>query len=199
KIILLGPNHEDRGSLGALTTDSGWETPFGVVQADSKAIFSLGDRGLVRVDNESLVAEQSVTALVAFIKYYLPEAQIVPIVLKSGFALEEAEILGEVLAELWDETSVLLASVDFSHYLTNFEAQRKDEVTLRAISDRNLPELFDLNSDYLDSPQAIGTLLVAVGLLGANEMEVLYHSNSGELSGNDFVPTTSYFVLTFRR
>ena len=52
-------------------------------------------------------------------------------------------------------------------------------------------------ANHIDSPPAIGTLLVSMEKNESNTIDIINHTNSGELLADFSIPTTSYFVLTF--
>jgi AmmeMemoRadiSam system protein B len=152
---------------------------------------------LIHEDDQIVGAEHSMGNIMPFIKYYLPETKVVPLVLHNDITLDEASKLGEQLANLMKPDTVILASVDFSHYLTGEEAAKKDEETLLALNNKNLGRIFSMNDDYLDSPPSIGVLFQAMNQLGTNNFKVLDHTNSGILLDNKKIQTTSYITLVF--
>src|SRR3989344_6065645 len=129
KIILIGPNHYEKGNFKALTSLYSWGTPFGIVKPDIDIINLLLSQNLVQVNEDALPGDHSVSGSIPFMKYYLPEAKIVPIILKGGFSQKEAEVLAENLKQLVSDDVVVVAAVDFSHYLTSPQAKEKDKVT----------------------------------------------------------------------
>jgi MEMO1 family protein len=94
--------------------------------------------------------------------------------------------------------TLILDSVDFSHYLTAAQAERNDKKTLDIMQRFDYPSLFTLNNDYVDSPPSIGVFLMAMQALGATDSTMLYNTNSGFLEGNDYIQTTSYFSIMYR-
>jgi AmmeMemoRadiSam system protein B len=90
-----------------------------------------------------------------------------------------------------------LASVDFSHYLTNFEAKEKNIESLRAIEKRSYDELFSFGNDHMDSPASVALVLKTMDAINANKMTVLHDTNSGEMLGDNFSQITSYLSLSF--
>lgn len=196
-IILIGPNHYEKGDFKALTSLYGWQTPFGVVEPNEQITKDLLKNNLVKIDEEVLPKDHSVAGIMPFIKYYLPNTQVVPILLSSYISQEEAHILASNLKGHMDKDAIIIAAVDFSHYLTNQQAQEKDEVTLEVMKNFDYRQLFSLNNDYLDSPPSIATLLTMMQKLGTTKMELLHHTNSGELQKDNYIETTSYFSIAY--
>lgn len=196
-IILIGPNHYERGKGPLLTSLYGWETPFGVVAPDSETIKGLIDKGTLIIDEETLVNEHSVAGVMPFIKYYLPKTRVVPIIISSSQTQNEIEAFANMLLPYINNDIVVIAPVDFSHYLTSSQAKEKDKVSLEVIKNLDYRQLYSFNNDYLDSPQSIGALLFLMRERGTTDMEIFNHTNSGELLNNDTVETTSYFSIGF--
>jgi AmmeMemoRadiSam system protein B len=196
-IILLGPNHSNKGA--PITTSLlGWQTPFGVVDVDEKQIKRLRQVSpSIQVNDDILGKEHAIGNIMPFIKYYLPETKVVPLVFTNSFTREEAHVLGEKIAAAMGDKTVILASVDFSHNLKSDEATLRDQETLQALKEWNLGRIFTMNDEYLDSPASIGVLFTAMNKLGSNEFAVLNHTNSGVILGNKNIATTSYITLLF--
>lgn len=196
-VIVVGPNHEHKGQR-ILTGRRDWATPFGVVATDLELVDRLAAAGLAVVDDESLTAEHSIGALMPYLKFHAPGATVVPIVLHRDVSIAEQRTLARALAPLLGPDRLLVASVDFSHYLTRAEAEAKDEVTLAAILAFDLERLMRMGPDHLDSPGSLGVLMLTMRELGAAGPEVAAHTNSGIILGSDSIETTSYFTLKYR-
>ena len=134
-----------------------------------------------------------------FIKYYLPQAKVVPIILHHDLSLEEANTLGTLIAEEAGEGAVVVASVDFSHYLTRQEAEEKDKETLEALRQGNMGQIFSFGNDYLDSPPSLGVLFSVMKSWEITDFTVVKNTNSGEVLKNDQMETTSYFTMVFTK
>jgi len=197
-IIVAGPNHDNEGDADAATSRIPWETPFGLLSVDEDLIAEMIFETGVELKDDIISDEQSIAALVAYFKYYLPETNIVPIILKSGFDISNVEKLSEYLSQKINKEIVLIVSVDFSHYLSFDVAQKKDEITLSLIKDNNINGIYGLNSDYLDSPPSISLLIRTMEKAGADNPEVLAHSNSALFLEKPISSTTSYFIITYR-
>lgn len=196
-IILLGPNHFEKGNFKVLTSLYSWDTPFGVVDADEEIIMSLIFSNLIKLDEEVLPNDHAVSGIMPFIKYYLPQAKVVPILLSGKLNKNDSAVLANSLSKFITKDAVVVAAVDFSHYLTSSQAKKKDQTTLAVMKDFDYKQLYLLNNDYLDSPPSIGALLMVMQNLGTTKMDLLYHSNSGEMQKNDYIETTSYFEIAF--
>lgn len=197
-VVVLGPNHKRAGMTGLHTCALDWETPFGVLEADGSAALSLVE-ALKAADSRTIMEEEySVSGLAPYIKYYLPEAKILPVLLHGDYGRENSERLGSFLAEsLKGRKAVILASVDFSHYLPVDQADRMDEITLEALENMDTEKISRMGNDNLDSPPSITALLTAMKAVEATDFKLLGHNNSSRIAGSGADYTTSYFTALF--
>ena len=193
-VILIGPNHDNEGYPGVLTSELAWSTPFGLVQPDRERIDALIGRGLISVDEPVLSTEHSVAGIIPAIAYYLPGARVVPLIIRGDAGPEDAERLGRALAAELDGDTLLVAAVDFSHDLVSSAAERNNAVTLAALRAGDGATLFTLDNRYLDSPETIAVLMASMASAGAGPFVLTADTNSAALRGDELAPTTSYLV-----
>ncbi|NLW63066.1 MAG: AmmeMemoRadiSam system protein B [Syntrophomonadaceae bacterium] len=197
-IIIVGPNHENRGGK-IITGFYNWQIPGGTVKTEKEVVASLLELNLAVQDEAVLAGEHSIGTLVPFVRHYLPEAKIVPIILHHGVTLDEVDKLLNGMEPYLNDKTVLAASVDFSHYLTSREAENKDTQTLIYMRNFDYAALFRLGDDHLDSPASLALAFRHAQKQGIKEFQVLEHTNSGVIMNNQLMETTSYFTLVFAR
>jgi len=198
RVILIGPNHTNAGGGAVLTSDLPWETPFGRAEADQGAVTALAASGLVRLEPDVLTYEHSVAGIVPAVRRYLPEAKVIPLVLRGGLTASEVSRLADALAPLMDDGTVLVAAVDFSHGLPASDARQRDSETLALLRASDWTPLLRWGNEHLDSPASVAVLMETMGRLGATRFELRGNSNSGEVSGDLTSPVTSYVVGYFQ-
>ncbi len=196
-VILIGPNHYELGEKPILSSVEGWETPFGLVEPDQKILKDLHDKNIISFDEKVLDREHSVGGIVPFLKYYIPNAKIVPIILSGNLTMDQIRSLVEAVAPKINKKTVVIASVDFSHYQIKSQAEANDEITLRLMQMKDYPQIMRLNSAYVDSPPSIITLLMIMEKKGKNEFNLIYHTNAGEILKDTSHEVTSYFSFVF--
>lgn len=162
-------------------------------------IFIIGPNHL-EIGNSKIIYEpdfidQSMTALDPFIVNSFPGSKVTHIVMKHDISKEECRQLAKQLGDM-PGNNLLIASIDFSHYLPSSQAEKNDEQSYRRIQNRDYDGILKMNSDYLDSPGALVTALMYFDQKGANNMKFLDYQNSGRL-GNPYEGTTSYFSIIF--
>lgn len=196
-IILLGPNHYERGGGNILTSQRAWETSVGMVQPNSEVIQELLESNMVTVDEEVLPADHSIAGLLPFVAYFLPQTRVVPLLISDHTTKLEWMLLADALTLQMEKNPgfVVVASVDFSHNLTSNEAQEKDAETIQYIHNFEWEPLAYLGNEHADSPKSLAVLLLVAQALGKTQVEVLQHTNSGEITRDPSAASTSYFEL----
>ncbi len=194
-LVIVGPNHNNRGAR-IITGRYNWQTPEGTVLVDQQAVTRLMLSNLAAEDDGTLAMEHSIGNLVPFVRHFLPETRIVPIILHHDVNLEEVDRLIGVIEEVADN-AVVVASVDFSHYLISSEAAARDTQTLNYMRNADYVTLFRLGDEHLDSPPALASAFRWAEKRGAPQFEVMDHTNSGIMIKNEATETTSYFTLVF--
>jgi AmmeMemoRadiSam system protein B len=200
-IVVIGPNHKRIGFGGLQTSSSDWATPFGRLEADGEIVKILVDK-LNASENDSVMQEDhAISALVPYIRYYMPDVRIVPILLHGNYSSADSLRLGKLLGKISSDDSgsiAIIASVDFSHYLDAGTAYKMDDITLKAIRNNDIKAISRMSNDNMDSPPSIITMLGAMGAIGAAGPETAGHSNSSDITGSGYDNTTSYFTMFFR-
>jgi MEMO1 family protein len=196
-IILIGPNHYEVGNAPVITTGKYWDSPYGVVRSNTEIIKKFTQTEFVKIDESVFENEHSIGTLIPYIAYYTPGTTVVPIILSSRMSFQSIMDFSKILSEIDTRDTVILASIDFSHYLPSLDAQKRDEVTLQAMKQFGYQDIFRMNSEYVDSPSSLITTLRVAELHGFTKMEVLHHSDSGIEQHNATIPTTSYYTIAF--
>jgi AmmeMemoRadiSam system protein B len=197
KFIIVGPNHSDVGQSKAVSGHVSWITPVGMVTQDFSILDTLEQEGFISYDDKNFSQEHSVAVLTPFIRYYFPEAQIVPIILTSKNTLEESLRLADRLSDFVDDDTMIIGSIDFSHYLPLNVANRNDRITRRAIKEHNYELIASMNSDFIDSSPSAIVLLRVMKNTNTPHLEVIEHTNSAQFLNKELLETTSYFSLFF--
>ena len=198
RIILIGPNHINAGGAAVITSDLPWQTPFGLVEPDREAIRQLAIDGQARSEPAVLSYEHAVAGIVPAIAYLLPDARLVPLILRSDLTSTDVNTLAAALAPLLDGETAIIAAVDFSHYLSAQQARQRDRETLEALQSLDSSRILSFGDEHLDSPPAIAALMETMRLLSATEFELRENSNSSELGDSALAPVTSYITGYYR-
>ncbi|MCL1808146.1 MAG: AmmeMemoRadiSam system protein B [Clostridiales bacterium] len=193
-VIILAPNHYNTGAE-AITAASDFMCHSKRVSAGTEAAERLGRAGLVSISDEPFKREHSIGMLLPIIAWYLPDAEVIPVIFHHG--ADEGRILAvlHALSPEIEAGAVVVASIDFSHYLTWAEAVEKDRETRGYLENGDAAAISKLDSSYVDSPTVMAAMLMHFGTEG---MEIVANTNSGILMNNPVSPCTSYFAIQFR-
>ncbi len=131
-IVIVNPNHTGIGKEIAFDSNDFWETPLGQVALDKEFGESLG----IDISDVEQRHEHSGEVMVPFLQHFLDnDYKIVPITL-SNQTYKNAKFLAEKLfdsAKKLNRKILLIASSDFSHFLTPDEGKEKDAFVLEHI------------------------------------------------------------------
>ena len=191
-VVVLGPSHYDDYGPFAVSAKKYYATPLGALELDQEFIAALGARlPLTRVEQDR---EHSLEIQLPFLQRMLGDFKLVPLMLSLPFYILGAEALApcrqlaDALADLAKSRRVLfVASSDLSH-LSNYESVKKfDARTEELVGAYDVPALVS----YMwqgrecracgDAP--IVTALLAAQTLGADRVQVLHRTNSGDVTG----------------
>jgi MEMO1 family protein len=203
-VIMVGPNHYGIGSWVAAMKDGTWETPLGWVQVNSQLAEKIAERSSVlNFDDYAHSRDHCLEVQLPFLQYIKHDFKIVPVVLvsqRSDVAFDLGNAISETIVEnnILDST-ILLASSDFTHYEPNSEAHRKDGELIKTIL------ALDVNKFYAVVERlnvsacgygAIATMMVAARNLGATRGELLKYATSGDVTG-DISAVVGYSSIVF--
>ena len=177
-----------------LTDNIGWETDFGKLEPKSSEINKINKNQKVCEDFNSFRGEHGIYTLVPFLKNYFPKAKIVPLILKPKSNFEDFYNLGKEIADDFDKSKTLMViSIDFSHYITASEAKKQDEQSIEILKTKDKEKISLVSNDC---PQCIAFLF---GYLGEKpEFNLIENSNSFEISGEDKDYVTSYVAAYYK-
>ena len=186
-IIIMSPNH--RGSWGAgflVSTATHYETPLGLVPLDKPFIGRLADR--VELQGVRRDSEHSLEIQLPFLQHVLGDFRLVPVMTNTDCPAA-ARGLGRALAELAKETEtsvLLVASTDLHHIPDYDEVVRRDRVVVDALASYDMERI----ERVLTKPgcsvcgrMPVIALLEAARALGADRVQVLHQTNSGDVTG----------------
>ena len=193
--VIFGTPHYMDSVSHALYHEGQWETPLGNLAVDSACgeaiLAAAGD--LLRADPQAHRHEHSIEVLAPMVKYFFPEAAIVPIlVLPETTAIPLGEAVARAVSEI-GHTTIFLASSDLTHYGPMFGlAPAGTGPEARAWMENNDRRLIDTlcrgsGEDVLDEARthlnacgagALAALKGAMTALGASEGRLIQYATS---------------------
>ena len=200
-IVLLSPNHFSNGYGSVIAAEKDWRTPAGYLHADQNVIDALAKVKAVEVDDRPFETEHGITNILPFIRKLYPQAKIVPIMIKDGLSNARGDQLVNGLFSILPENSLVIASLDFSHYRTSAEADKFDRQTLSVITGNDYDKIAVLNkNNQPDNVDSAPTLRIMLELMSKKNSKfvTLDHTNADKLTGNlASKDNTSYIVGAF--
>ena len=203
-VIMVGPNHYGIGSWVAAMKEGEWETPLGFVQINTELAKDIAARSSnLDFDDEAHSRDHCLEVQLPFLQFMKQDFRIVPIVLTSQ-QRDTAYDLGSAISETVTErnvedSTVLIASSDFTHYEPNEEAHVKDGELIKAIIALDVSKFYTV-LERLDISAcgygAIATMMIAARNLGATRGELLKYATSGDVTG-DTSAVVGYSSIVF--
>jgi AmmeMemoRadiSam system protein B len=197
RIILLSPDHFLKTRLPFATTQRPFATPFGRLEADSRAIAALLTQSELFEESSLFDNEHGIGALLPFVAHFFPRAKIVPIVISVQAGQAEWDRAVTALAPLVGPRTLIVQSTDFSHYLSAEVAQQRDQETLNLLSAARPDGVTGLpQSEHMDSKGAQYIQMRLQTLAGSSGPVVIASRNSAHYTGIHG-NTTSYVVQLY--
>lgn len=196
-IVLLSPDHFNAGSIlgNSFITLEKRNQELSGVKVDSSLIQTLSLENNLIFSNESINSDHGITGLLPFIRKYFPKTKIIPFIIPSSISLEDTERFATSLNSLASPGAMVIASVDFSHYLPVSLAELHDTKSIRTLVNFEKENFENLE---VDSWQA---LYIARDFARSRSREfpkIIGHLNSIDfLEDKNIEETTSYFSVVF--
>lgn len=182
--IVIGPDHTDAGQAPITVSNASFFTAYGEVRPIAGLASKLQDVKLANIDEFPFDPEHSVGSQILVISKIFPGAKVTPIILRSDTTKDHAGALGKMLATLMDDETILIASVDFSHYLPTDQAMPLDQISGEVV--RNL----DLGALSLVTADSGKSMAVFMGVM--NEKKAVDTDNLTILNTNDLMQNSDY-------
>lgn len=206
RFIILGPNHTGMGSEFSVMASGSWRTPLGEVPIDTVLARALEEHGLVEEDELAHAREHSIEVQLPLLQHLFgPDISFLPLaVMGSGYSrdsLERCRKLGSCLAGIARRHDArIIASSDFSHFISWEAAQEKDRKAIKKIEELDLEGFFRTLQETRASVcgyAPIAVLMAAARKLGWKSIETLGYTSSGEATG-DYGEVVAYAAIGFR-
>lgn len=192
-VVLIGPNHFDLGSEEIQISINDWQTKFGRLNSQKHLTYQLAEHQLAAVNPQNFNTEHSVCSLVSFIRKQFPQAQLVPLILKSTTSLVQSQVLGQFLAQNCADC-LLIASLDFSHEVPLSQSKINDQKSQEILE--NLAE-DQLNQVTCDSLPVLQVLFAYLQEKNIKQGKIINQSNSYQISGQNPESVTSYLTFIY--
>ncbi len=189
RVVILGPNHYFPHDDMVVTTDQGYETPFGIVETDTDLVTVLEEDGLAVIKSDTIEEEHSISSLVPYIAAYFPNATVVPLILNQKYDEGSLRQLADVLVKQSNDCTIVVASVDFSHHLYSNMSDLHDRRSIAALTQFDIASYRKLE---VDSRSALAVASMYFDARGMKQLEVQRQSSANIFKQYDSEDVTSY-------
>ncbi len=138
-VIILGPPHYLPVRGIAAPSEAWFETPLGRVPVDRERIQKLLVNPIAFIDDRPHGPEHSIEVQIPFLQVRLSSFKIVPLIVSET----DPEKAAEAIYPLIDDHTLVIASSDFSHYLTQEQARAEDDKSIASILAGNTGGMID--------------------------------------------------------
>ncbi len=188
KIIIISPSHYVSFDGMSVYNKGAFETPLGLVRIDEELanrVISKNKRFIFYP--EAHLKEHAIEAELPFLQrvYKDKDFRIVPIVMGNP-ASGDIKILSDMLYDVADKDTLLIISVDLSHYYPYDKAVELDTNSTGAIEKLDAQKMLeDINNHdtEIDAPIAVLGMITFANRFNAKAI-LLKYANSGDVTGD---------------
>ena len=192
-VVIIGPDHLGRAKNPMVYSRAAWDTPFGVILPDPEFVQALSQLDFSENDERPFEEDASISALLPFVKNIFPEAKVAGVMVNDRLNSDSTERLAEKISATL--RTLVIASVDFSHYLPLDAARLHDRTAASVLRTGDYDNLDSLD---IDSPETLDAFLRIMEKDGAKNAEILGNMNSADFTGDlNSEETTSYVAAAF--
>lgn len=156
RAIVIGPSHRVAFHGMSVSIFDEYDTPLGALKIDRAYAETLRQKYGLAFE-PSMHLEHSTEVQMPFIKHYAPQLDVVEMV----YGAFDPQELGTVITDLLrDEENVVVISTDLSHFYTEEEANKLDNICLNAIEKKN-PSLLHQGCEACGAIGVEGVLIAA--------------------------------------
>lgn len=188
--LLILPHHDLAKPLSLTGLSTVTNTPKQIILL-SPNHQEIGNCNICTYNPKVFAGEQGITTLLPLLQDKFPTASVSAYVFKRNTSLTEID---QFIKKINVANTLVIGSIDFSHYLTKQQADEKDLETTKHINNHDYQKIISLNSDYLDSPPVLIAILKLADNFGTSLNQII-HGNSADFTGQAN-NTTSYFVYS---
>jgi len=187
-IVIIGPNHFGIGTDVSIYPRDSWITPLGEAKIDTQLVTKLSNSSeIFSLDEFSHMEEHSIEVQIPFLQYVYGEIKFVPICMLDQ-SVSVAKLIGEILADVISEPEKILvvASSDFSHYVSHDEALRRDLPVIERILKLDIDGFYQEISHRKATLCGYGPIAAAMSFarkIGYKTSRLLKYATSGDVTG----------------
>lgn len=186
--IIISPSHHEYFEGCSIYEGEYYQTPLGNIEINKNiSSYIVENSNNVFFGTKGHDEEHALEVQLPFLQSINEEFDLVPIVIGDQSAKYIKE-LSLVLSQLVDKSTVIIVSSDLSHFHSSEEAKILDDIVVNHINNFEFPELYtDLASRKCEACGGGGivALMETADIIGEYRAEVISHTHSGEVTGDN--------------
>ena len=189
RVVILSPDHQRAVANGFAVGERGYSFAGKTLSIDTTRLETLKNRG--GTTSTLFLNEHGIGVPIAMVaRVFESVEQVMPIVISAAASKEELAGLVELM-RVWEKESdtLVVFSVDFSHYLPIREALMHDAATRRAFVNRDEQYMWNATDDVADFGKGLWLLM---RLQGKRELRIEKAFSTVDLGGSDRYTTTFF-------
>ncbi|MFN8434248.1 MAG: AmmeMemoRadiSam system protein B [Anaerolineales bacterium] len=201
-VVIISPFHNFDPHPLLTTKHQAYATPLGNIEVDQHIINELQSYLKIPITSIANDKEHSLEIELPFLQQVLKnDFKLLPIMIRAQ-EKSVAKELGEALAKtIKKRNAILIASTDLSHFYDQQTAQKLDQEMLNRFTTLNPTTIFEAEQTgkgFACGHAAVAAVQWAAKELGANNVQILKHSTSGDVTG-DYSSVVGYGAAVILR
>jgi AmmeMemoRadiSam system protein B len=187
-VIVISPSHREYFRKVSIYDGDAYKTPLGEISIATELREKLiTENDLIFEGEEGHRAEHALEVQLPFLQIALHNFNLLPLVIGDQ-SREVVFELADILSNVIDDKTLLVASSDLSHFYTKSQASALDLRVVKHINNFDYENLqTDLETKRCEACGGGGivTILKALNLKGYTKSKVVAHSDSGDVTSDD--------------
>ena len=183
--VIVHPNHTGYGISLAIDDAEVWTNSIGEVPVDLELAMAMD----LPFDRKAHAHEHSAEVIIPFLQFYLTDHpfSIVPVCMRDQGFQTAGQVSEKILgaARQTGRNIMILASCDFSHFLSPETGSERDQLVINEILSRNIRGVEEAVRRHQVSVCGYGPIMVLMSYAGSLDpgyrTEILARGNSGEV------------------
>lgn len=203
-VVILSPFHSYHPAMILTSAHDYYQTPLGKIHVDQDLIRLLLLQKIPETDIKMVQVaydeEHSLEIELPFLQCTLEgDFSLLPLMVR-GIDPHQSELFGQHLFELIkDRKALIVASTDLSHFYPQAVAEILDKEMLDQIKSFSIENVYRTEFEGKGYACGLGAVMISMAvskMLGADKIEILHHSTSGNQTG-DFSSVVGYGAGVF--
>jgi AmmeMemoRadiSam system protein B len=184
-VAVLSPLHQPIAGPYVVNDSDYYETPLGKVPIDTELVEKLSKEiSLTKVQFDQ---EHSLEIQLPFLQVVLQNFKLLPVMIGHGDVFNTTDLVSALLNVFKGKRILVIASSDMHHISNYHEVHERDREILELLSTFHLDDIRKGLSRFECSVCGrvpISAVLDLSKQLGANRLEILHHTTSGDVTGD---------------